>query len=92
MRLLLAILFVVMLFGPLRRWIGRHWAFLLSVIAGAAFGFFLGSWVVGSLGCSVPALPLLWAIVGAIAVGRLGPAWLRNIERDGRNGRSSRRH
>jgi hypothetical protein len=92
MRWLLVILVIVMLLGPFRRWIGRHWAFLLSVIAGAAFGFFLGTWVINTCGSPFPGLPLLWALVGAIAAGRVGPKVLRDIERDGKNDQSSRRH
>lgn len=92
MKRLLAIIVIVMLLGPLRRWTGRHWAFLVSTIAGAAFGFFAASFVTAKLGCSFPGLPLLWALVGAIAAGRVGPAVLRQVERDGKNGQSSRRH
>lgn len=91
MRLLLVIT-VLLLLGPLRRWVGRHWAFLLSVIAGGAFGLLLGAWVVGTCGSSHAGLPLLWAVVGAIAAARVGPSILRDIEKDGKNGKSSRRH
>lgn len=92
MKWLLVIGVIILLLGPLRRWVGRYWAFLLSVLAGAAFGFFGGTFVMAKAGCSYPGLPLLWALVGAIAAGRVGPAVLRHIERDGKNGRVSRRH
>jgi len=92
MKWLLVILVIVMLLGPLRRWVGRHWAFLLSIIAGGAFGFFLGAWVVNNGANRFPYLPLLWALVGAIAAGQVGPACLRHIERDGKNGHHTRRH
>lgn len=92
MKWLLVIIVIVILLGPLRRWTGRHWAFLLSVMAGAAFGFLAGLFVIAKAGCSFPGLPLLWALVGAIAAARVGPAVLRHIERDGKNGHASRRH
>ena len=94
MKWLIFIGVAVTLLGPLRRWVGRHWAFLLSTIAGAALGFVLGAWVLalGGGGSSAAALPLLWGLVGAIAVGRAGPAWLRHMEKDGKDGRSSGRH
>ena len=92
MKWLLVIGVIVLLLGPLRHWVGRHWAFLISIIAGAAFGFLMGAWAMARSGHSYPGLPLLWALVGAIAAGRVGPAVLRRIERDGKNGHSSRRH
>ena len=76
---------VVLLIGPLRPWVGRHWAFLVSAVLGGGLGFLAGAWVLGTCGTSVPFLPLLWAAVGAIALGRAGPAWLRRISNDGRN-------
>lgn len=92
MKWLLAIIVIVILLGPLRRWTGRHWAFLVSVLAGAAFGFFAGAFVMAKAGCSFAGLPLLWALVGAIAAGRVGPAVLRQIQKDGKNEQSPRRH
>ncbi len=65
---------------------------LIWVLAGGAFGLLAGAWVVGMSGCSLPALPLVWAVVGAIAAARVGPKILRDIEKDGRDGHSSRRH
>jgi len=91
MRWLFAIMLLVLLAGPLRPWLGRHWAFLLSVVAGAMFGLVLGAIAAGVAGG--PAfLPLLWAAVGAIAGGQSGPTWLRHIEKDGKDDRSSRGH
>jgi hypothetical protein len=89
MKLLFAIFVLVLLFGPLRPWVGRHWAFLLSIIAGGAFGFFLGLLAVGP---SCPFLPFLWGLVGAIAAARTGPSILRKLQKDGRDEHSSRRH
>lgn len=92
MKWLLVICVIVLLLGPLRHWVGRHWAFLVSIIAGAALGSFMGAWVIARSGSSYPGLPLLFALIGAIAAGRVGPAVLRQIERDGKNGHASRRH
>ena len=75
---------VVLVLGPLRPWIGRHWALLASVLLGAAFGWIMGALVTGTCSASVPWLPLAWAVVGAIALGRVGPAWLRKIQKDGK--------
>ena len=85
---LLLIILLVLLLGPLRLWIGRHWAFFISLVAGAVFGWVLGAMILGT--CGGPAfLPIAWALVGAIALGRSGPAWLRKIERDGKDDRFS---
>lgn len=94
MRWLWLIGIVVVPLGPLRPWVGRHWALLISVIAGALFGFVLGAFALATGGTdhSIVPLPLLWGLIGAIAVGRVGPAWLRHIEKDGKNERSPRRH
>jgi len=89
MKWILAVVVVVLLLGPLRRWVGRHWAFLISVFGGAAFGFFWASFVMSKLGCSVPGLPLISALIVSIAASRAGPALLRQIERDGKDGHSS---
>jgi hypothetical protein len=89
MKWVLAIVVIVLLLGPLRRWIGRHWAFLISVFGGAAFGFFWASFVMCKLGCSVPGLPLMSALIVSIAASRAGPALLRQIERDGKDEHSS---
>ena len=86
---ILAVIVIVILLGPLRRWIGRHWAFLISVFGGAVFGFFWASFVMSKIECSVPGLPLMSALIVSIAAGRAGPALLRKIERDGKNGHSS---
>lgn len=81
----------VLLLGPLRRWFGRHWAFLASATGGALFGLVLGALVLRT--CGGPAyLPLLWGAVGAIALGHRGPSVLRRIERDGRDDGTTRRH
>ncbi len=91
MRTFLLIVIFVLLFGPLRPWLGRHWAFLLSVIAGAIGGLLIAGLVMRSSGCATPALPLLFAVVGAIAAGQAGPAWLRRIQKDGRDDKRSTR-
>ena len=83
MRLLLIIILLALLFGPLRPWVGRHWAFLVSIVAGAVFGFVLGALVIGS-GGGPAFLPVLWALVGAAAFAHGGPAILRHIGKDGR--------
>ena len=83
MRWLLVLIVLILLFGPLRKWLGRHWAFLFCVVAGAVFGLMAGAMVLGT--CGGPAfLPLVWAIAGAVILGRVGPSALRNIERDGK--------
>ena len=91
MRTFLLIGIIVLLLGPLRPWLGRHWAFLLSVIAGTIGGLFVAGLVMRSSGRATPALPLLFAIVGAIAAGQAGPAWLRRIQKDGKNDKRSPR-
>lgn len=78
------ILAIALLLGPLRRWMGRHWALGISVIAGAVFGYVLGALVTGPWGGSDPHLPLIWGLVGAIASGNVGPRWLRHISEDGK--------
>ena len=89
---LLIILVTVLLIGPLRRWAGRHWAFLTSASFGAVFGYVVGS-VLLAMSPTIPSLaPLVGAIVCGIEAGLAGPAWLRHIERDGKNGDASGRH
>jgi hypothetical protein len=92
MRWILVIIVIVILLGPLRSLVARHWAFLLSVFGGAAFGYFWASFVMSKLNYHVAGLPLASALIVAIAVGRCDPAILRQIERDGKNGHSSGRH
>lgn len=82
MKLLLIIIVIIILFGPLRRWAGRHWAFLVSIVGGAIAGFVLGA-ILTRFGA--PAItPLVGAIVFAIECGRLGPELFRQIEKDGK--------
>lgn len=83
---------LVIFLGPLRRWIGRHWCLLVSLIGGWIFGFVLGAKANAMSGGMHPLLPVLWGLIGAIAAGRVGPALLRHIEKDGRDGHVSRRH
>ena len=90
MKWLLAIIVIVMMLGPLRRSVGRHWALLASVSAGAASGFLLGSFVL-KLDPTAAYAPPLCALIVAIAAGRVGPQWLRQIEKDGRDEHPSRR-
>ncbi len=80
---LLLIVILIMLAGPLRRWVGRHWALLISIASGAILGFVFGSVLTCRFGA--PAFtPLLAGFMGAVAAGQSGPAWLRQIEKDGR--------
>jgi hypothetical protein len=94
MRTFLLIGIILLLLGPLRPWVGRHWAFLLCTMAGAVCGFMVGALILSSSGggLSLAVLPLLGALAGAIVIGDVGPAWLRRIEKDGKHGQSSRRH
>jgi CHASE2 domain-containing sensor protein len=92
MKWLLGIVLVVMLLGPLRPWIGRHWALLLSTITGAVIGLFIGGYIAAQCGSSYAWLPLVGALIGAASTGNAGAEWLRHIEKDGKNGQSSRRH
>lgn len=89
MKWALAIVVIVLLLGPLRPWIARHWAFLVSVFGGAAIGFFWGSFIMYKLNYHVAGLPLASALIVAIAAGQYGPAILRRIEGDGKDGHSS---
>ena len=89
MKWVLAIAAIIIMLGPLRRWTGRHWAFLISVFGGAVFGYFWASFIMSKVGYSVPGLPLLAALIASIAAGRAGPAILRQIEKDGKNGHIS---
>jgi hypothetical protein len=83
MKSLLLIGIIIMLAGPFRRWVGRHWALLVSVASGAILGFVFGSVLTCKFGA--PAFtPLLAGFMGAVAAGQSGPAWLRQIEKDGR--------
>jgi len=88
MKWIFAIIVIVLLLGPLRPWIARHWAFVVSVFTGAVFGFFWASFVMSKLGCLVPGLPLMSALIVSIAASRAGPALLRKIEKDGKDGSS----
>ena len=81
---LLLLMAAVLLAGPLRPWVGRHWAFLVSVLSGAAFGALFGGILAGIYGPPVPYLPLVFAAVCAVAAGRAGPAWLRRVQKDGK--------
>ena len=81
---LLVLCVVILLLGPLRHWAGRHWALLVSVAGGAVSGFVLGAVLAGRFGA--PAFtPLLAGLIGALAAGQSGPAWLRHIEKDGKD-------
>ena len=89
----LFVIIIILLLGPLRRWVGRHWAVLLSTMGGAVVGLMIGGYIAAKCGSSYAWLPLVGALIGAAAAGRVGPEWLRNIERDGKkNERFSRRH
>ena len=88
----LFVILVILLLGPLRLWFGRHWAFLFSTVTGAVIGLFIGGYIAGQCGPSYAWLPLVGALIGAAIAGSKGPIWLRDIEKDGKNGHSSRRH
>ena len=75
--------------GPLRPWFARHWAFLFSVAGRAAFGYFWTAFILSKLNYHVAGLPLASALIAAIAAGQYGPAILRRIQRDGKNGQPS---
>jgi len=94
MRMFLGLVLFVLLLGPLRPWVARHWALLLSILAGAGGGFMVGALVLRSSGggADLAMLPLLGALIGAVVLGDVGPAWLRRIEKDGNNDPSSGRH
>ncbi len=93
MRLLLLIGAIVLLLGPLRPWFGRHWAFLLSVTAGAVGGFICGVFAIHMTGIAQPWVLPACVVIGAIAAGGSGPEWLRHIEKDGKkNDKPPRRH
>lgn len=89
MKLLLFIIVVVTLFGPLRPWFRRHWAFLVSIFVGGLFGLFLAGYTMAAVGCKEPMMPLILMVSCAIWAGRYGPPILRRIERDGRDGNAS---
>jgi len=74
---------LLLLFGPLRPWFGRHWAFLTSLVAGGVCGFVLGAMMLTRVG-GPDFLPLLWTVVGAAAGANGGPAILRRIQKDGK--------
>ena len=82
---LLVITVIVLLLGPLRHWLGRHWAFLTSVAVGAALGLVLGGVLMARTGGTIPYLPLVFAAIGAAALGQEGPTWLRKITKDGKD-------
>ena len=88
----LFVILVILFLGPLRLWVGRHWALLLSTITGAIIGLFIGGIIAAQCGPLYAWLPLIGALIGAVAAGSEGPKWLRHIEKDGKNGQSSRRH
>jgi CHASE2 domain-containing sensor protein len=88
----LFVILIILFLGPLRLWVGRHWAFLFSTVAGAIIGLFIGGYVAARCGPAYAWFSLIGAVIGAVAAGSAGPEWLRNIERDGKNGHSSGRH
>ena len=88
----LLVILVILLLGPLRPWVGSHWALLFSITAGAVIGLFIGAYITAQCGSSYAWLPFVGALIGAATAGKVGPEWLRKIETDGKNERSSRRH
>jgi hypothetical protein len=92
MRLLLVIVVLLLACGPLRPWVGRHWALLLSMIVGAILGLLAAGWVMTHTKQTFPGLALLFAVIGAVAVGLDGPAFLRRLEKDGKNDGTTDRH
>ena len=79
----------VLLLGPLRNWAGRHWALLVSVVAGGTGGMLLGGFLVAK-GGGPAQLMLIVPVLCAIACGKSGPRWLRTIEKDGKDDTPSR--
>jgi CHASE2 domain-containing sensor protein len=88
----LFVILIILFLGPLRHWVGRHWALLFSTAMGAVIGLFIGGYIAAQCGSSYAWLPLVGAVIGVATAGKVGPEWLRNIERDGKNGHASRRH
>jgi len=74
----------ILLIGPLRHWVGRHWALIASVAAGGLAGWIVGALLLARTGAPAPFLPLAGAVIGAVACGQSGPAWLRKMEKDGK--------
>ncbi len=92
MRLLLLLGLLVLMCGPLRPWVGRHWALLISVIVGAGLGLLAAAWVMATTGQVYPHLTWLFAALGAIACGKEGPAVLRHLQKDGKDHGPTIRH
>jgi CHASE2 domain-containing sensor protein len=88
----LFVILIILFLGLLWLWVGRQWAFLFSTVAGAIIGLFIGGYVAARCGPAYAWFSLIGAVIGAVAAGSAGPEWLRNIERDGKNGHSSGRH
>ena len=68
----LFVIIIILLLGPLRRWVGRHWALLLSTMGGAVAGLMIGGYITAKCGSSYAWLPLVSALIGAAAAGRVG--------------------
>ena len=83
MKWLIFLAVAVLLLGPLRKWAGRHWAYLVSVTIGTIAGLAVGAWHVRTAGA--PAHHgLLFVLVFALGVGHGLPGLLREIEKDGK--------
>ncbi len=81
------IVLFLLICGPLRPWVGRHWALLVSTIAGGLLGLIAASWVMQATGHILPGLALICATLGAIVCGKEGPVVLRNLQNDGKRPR-----
>jgi CBS-domain-containing membrane protein len=62
------------------------------MMVGAVLGLFAAGWVMAYTRQVFPGLALLFAVIGAIAVGLEGPAVLRHIEKDGKDHGTADRH
>lgn len=85
MKLIWAIGLFLLVCGPLRPWVGRHWALLVSLTVGGALGLIAAGWVMATTRQSFPGLAGLLALIGAAVCGREGPAILRHLQKDGKD-------
>lgn len=88
---LIAVIAVLLFLGPLRPWVGRHWALFISLVSGAITGLAFAAYAMRT--ATMPAYTALaYAIVGAIAFATTGPRVLRKLAEDGKDEAPPRRH